>query len=83
MDILSSEKAVLSCLIHPERLDTVMQETGLSRPVAADILRQLHHHGYIKCIDKQGKPMANYDADRLPQVRFTLCAKGFDALEEN
>jgi len=80
MDILASEKAVLGCLVHPERLDTVMQETGLARPVAADILRQLHHHGYIKCLDAKGKPVLNYDADRLASVRFTLSAKGFDAL---
>ena len=82
LEILDDERAVLSRLIHPERLSDVILELSLSTPVVIDITRQLLHYGYIKALDAENKPKLGVDVDAILKTQFQLTAKGFEALEQ-
>jgi hypothetical protein len=81
MEILSDEKKVLSCLIHPETPQTVAEETKLSAFVVRDIVRNLHHHRYIKSINGPNRNLSMFDADAFATTKFQLTAKGLQALQ--
>jgi hypothetical protein len=83
IEILEAEKKVLSCLIHPELIQTVVEETGISAKVVKDIIRNLWHYRFIKAVDKNNREILLVDADLLHKARFTMTAKGINAWQGN
>lgn len=77
------ELRVMNCLIHPEGLAAVQAETGLTRKVSIDILRNLFHYGFLKPMSSENKPMASFDVDKIDRVKFTLTGKGLQFWELN
>jgi len=81
IEILSDEKKVLSCLIHPETPQIVVEETKLTPFVVRDIIRNLHHHRYIKATNGPNRNLSMFDADAFTTTKFQLTAKGLQALQ--
>ncbi len=81
MEILTDEKIVLSCLLHPETPQTVSEETRLSAFIVRDIINNLHHHRYIKATNSPLKNLSMFDADAFLNTKFQLTAKGIQALQ--
>lgn len=79
-EIGGDERKILMCLIHSETPITVIEDTGISTNVAIDIIRQLHHYGYIKAIGKNNQVMGMFDVDAIRRTRFQLTAKGFNEI---
>ncbi len=82
IEILEDEKKVLGCLLHPERLKTIQEETGLQPKVVLDIVRSLWHYRFIKAVDGKGKEVMMVDIDLLHRASFTMTAKGLAAWME-
>ena len=81
IEILADEKLVLSCLLHPETPEIVAEETKLSPFVVRYIIRNLHHHRFIKATNGPLKNLSMFDADAFRSTKFQLTAKGIQALQ--
>lgn len=82
IEILEDEKKVLGCLMHAEKLKTIIEETGLPSKVVLDIVRSLWHYRFIKAVDSIGKEVSMVDIDLLHRANFTMTAKGLNAWQE-
>jgi hypothetical protein len=81
IEINTDELRVMACLLHAERLETVVEETGMMDKVVIDIMRQLRHYRYVKPVDENGRELSMFDVDKIRGVKFILTSKGYSALE--
>ena len=75
------ELKVMNCLLHPESLETAVNESGLPHKVVLDIIRNLVHYRFVKPTDSEGKVISMFSPDKLRAVRFVLTAKGVSAIQ--